>query len=381
MNTFCAYFNQGICRSCDLITLDYANQILMKEKALKDSLEGISFPRFESTVTSKSLHFRNKAKLIVTGTLDNPIIGLWGEEELDNGRELLNCPLHKKEINELLPHLKEFITLAKLVPYQIQSRTGELKGIITFYSETSNEMYLRFILRSKEAITRLIKYKNFLLDKIPHLKVISANIQPVPHAQLEGLEEIFLTEEEFIQHELSEVTMNLGPRAFVQTNQEVAEKLYQTAGLWVKELNCKKFLELYCGQGAFSFFCARNIQEGLGIEINEAAVLEGNKTAKKLNYSHLHFKQQDAALVSSEVKAFNPDLILVNPPRRGLAETVHLLLDEKPQHIIYSSCSYETLAIDLKKLKDYEIKRIRIFDMFPNTSHFETLVLLERKAI
>jgi len=375
MKTFCSYYNQDICRSCDLITLDYKQQILKKEETLGHS-------SLLPTVESKELHFRNKAKFVVTGTMENPIIGLSGIENLDQGRELLDCPLHVKEINELLPTIKSFITLAGLPPYQIESKKGELKGIIIFHSSISNETYLRFILRSKEAYDRIKKNHFSLLEKHPHLQCISINIQPIPHAILEGDTEIFITEKKSINHQLGNISFSLGPRAFVQTNQEVSTKLYETAADCVKGSGYKRFMELFCGQGAFSFFCAPYIDSGLGIEINPDAIVEANKTAAKYQLNNLDFKSADASLVENEIENYRPDIILVNPPRRGLGKSCELVLKNSPKMIIYSSCNHETLNSDLEKLRaKYEITKIQIFDMFPHTSHFETLVELRMTEI
>jgi 23S rRNA (uracil747-C5)-methyltransferase len=375
MKTFCSYFNQGICKSCDMIEMDYSAQLRRKEELLRKALSNIPYPDFSDTVASEIKHFRNKAKLAVTGTFEAPVIGLFGEENLDVGRELLNCPLHIQKINQALPVLKEFIKIAKLEPYRIENRKGELKGIILFHSEVTHESYLRFILRSKEAISRLIKHREFIVDKIPEIKCISANIQPVPHAVLEGEEEVFITSTDFIHHQAGETLLALGPRAFVQTNQEVATKLYRTAASWVNE--GARFMELYCGQGAFSFFAAPVIKEGLGIEINPDAVAVANFSASNAGYHNLRFKASDASEVLTEMKDFDPDVLLVNPPRRGLGETTDLILAAKPGMVIYSSCNYETLAVDLEKLKSvYKVEAVQIFDMFPHTSHFETLVKL-----
>lgn len=372
MKTFCGYYNESQCKSCDLIEHTYPEQITLKQKKLLDSLQGLNVPEPLRPVTSKQTHFRNKAKLVVSGTVDNPIIGILGSE-------LLDCPLHLEKINDLLPALKNFITAANLLPYDISNRTGELKGLIIFHGEATNETYLRFILRSKEALDRIKKHQSSLLSAFSHLKCISINIQPIPHAILEGEEEIFTTEKNSILHRLGEITLRLGPRAFVQTNQAVASSLYGTAAQWIKESKLKKFVELYCGQGAFSFFAAPYLEAGLGVEINPDAVKVANETAKEFKLKQLNFKSSDASSVGEIVNEFSPEVILVNPPRRGLDKAVKVLLEARPQMIIYSSCNYETLAYDLKLLKDeYRISKIQIFDMFPNSSHFETLVELKR---
>lgn len=380
METFCRYFNQNICKSCDLITLNYVDQIKLKQEKLIKGLEGLEFPPLEPTVASSELGFRNKAKFSITGTVENPVIGLIGEDTPDNGRELLECSLHVPQINELLPEIKQFIRLANLRPYSINERKGELKGIILFHSSRSNETYARLILRSKESLDRIKKNLTYLTSKFPNLKCISVNIQPVPQAILEGEEEIFMTERTFIYHRLGEVVFSLDPKAFVQTNQIVAEKLYSTAAEWVKDSSSAKFMELFCGQGAFSFYAAPFIKSGLGIEINQEAVKTANRTARENNMDYLKFKCADASEVSEDIKNFGPDLILVNPPRRGLSGATKLLLEAEPDTIIYSSCNHETLTSDLKALSSrYEIKAVQIFDMFPHTSHFETLVKLSLK--
>lgn len=374
METFCRYFNQGICRSCDLLPMDYPAQISFKENLLKDALKGIDHPQFETSVASSGQKFRNKAKFSVTGDVHNPIIGLTGEDQLDQGRELLNCPLHVEAINNILPKIKTFITNANLTPYRIDEKKGELKGLILYYSDLSDQGYIRFILRSKESIDRMKKHLS-LIDQ-SHWKSISVNIQPVPHAILEGPEEIWLTENKTIENKLHDYVFSISPQGFVQTNQEVAGKLYTEASRWMKDLSVERMLELYSGQGPFSFFASDVVKDSLGIEINKEAVETANAHAKKSGKTHLKFMASDASAMEDLSRKFNPELILVNPPRRGLGESVEILNKVKPKLIIYSSCNYQTLAKDIALLGAYKVERVKMFDMFPHTKHFETLVLL-----
>lgn len=381
MNTFCSYFNQGICSSCSSIEQDYSSQVDSKNQKLKDLLSGLGSFELLPPVKSAQVGFRNKAKFSITGSLDHPIIGLTGEEELDQGREITNCPLHHPEINQLLTALPAFIKLAHLQPYQIKMKTGELKGAIVYFSSETKEIYLRLILRSKESLDRIKKHSATLLAQYPKLTCLSANIQPVPHAILEGDEEIFFTAQHFIQHRLGDVQMTLHPQGFVQTNQEMAYKLYATAAEWTKDAAPATFMELFSGQGAFSFFIQKHVNKAIGVEINPEAVERANLTAKQLGLQHLSFVAQDAAQVEKMVLDFNPELILVNPPRRGLAGVNQILKKIKSRYFIYSSCNAETLAQDLIQLKDhFTVVKAQVFDMFPNTDHFETLVLLESNA-
>jgi 23S rRNA (uracil747-C5)-methyltransferase len=360
-----------------LIESEYEIQVKHKEDKLFRALGIKLLPGIASSVQE----FRNKAKIIITGSMNAPVLGLAGEENLDEGREILECPLHHEEINKLLPELKSFITTAHLMPYQISEKKGELKGAIIFTSGTTRETYLRLSLRSKESLDRIKKFLPSFLEKHPGLKCVSATIQPVHQAMLEGNEEIFFTDEHFVHHKIGPFTFKVDTRAFVQTNEKVAARLYETAANWVGEIKPARFTEVYSGQGAFSLHCSAHFKDGLSFEINPEAVKVANETAQIHGVQKLRFVSADAASIEKEVSAFAPEMILVNPPRRGLGESARWLLESGPSTILYSSCSHESLKKDLEVLKgNYELKRAQLFDMFPHTEHFETLVLLQRHS-
>lgn len=368
MSTFCAHFNESVCRSCALLPVEYDQQIAHKEKKLRVILppDCLVLP----AVTSSTRGFRNKAKLVVSGTLSDPVLGL-----VD--REILDCPVHHPEINRLQRALIPFIKLARLEPYRISEKKGELKGVIIFHGD---ETYLRFVLRSRESLDRIRKHLPNLLEEFPKLRSVSVNVQPIHQAILEGEEEIPLGPESFITQSFGELALRIRPQGFIQTNLEVATRLYEAASAWVKDTGARRMLELFCGQGAFSFHCASSMDSVIGVEINPEAVAMANETARENALSHLEFIALDAAASGELLRMRAPDLVLVNPPRRGLAETCELLLANSPDWVVYSSCSVESLATDLKKLGPaYAVIQAQIFDMFPHTEHFETLVLLRKR--
>jgi 23S rRNA (uracil747-C5)-methyltransferase len=309
-------------------------------------------------------------KFVVSGSLENIKLGT-------QGSDIRHCPLHHGPIDNIVEHIECFIQMAKLSPYDIHTKTGELKGIILYSTEGDNHIYIRFILRSRESLDRIKKHLPKLRQSCPTILCISANIQPIHQAILEGPEEIFLTSQDFIPYNLGPIQMKLDPQGFVQTNQKVAHELYSTAAHWARELNIHSFAELFSGQGAFSFFMAPIVEKAIGIEINPDAVKRANQVAMENNLHHLQFIAKDASLISSELKNFSPELVLINPPRRGLGEALSLFKSQFFPYLIYSSCNAETLAQDLFQLKHYEILKIQVFDMFPHTHHFETLVLLQ----
>jgi 23S rRNA (uracil747-C5)-methyltransferase len=379
VETFCGYFNRGECRSCSEIGHDYSAQLKAKEARLKSAFGAIPLPPLEVSVPSKLEGFRNRAKMVVTGTTAAPVIGLAGESRLDDGRELLACPIHHPKLNAVIGAMPEFIRDYNLIPYRITERDGELKGLILFYSSETDEMYLRFVLRSKECVSRIRKLLPVLQARFPEITVVTANLQPIPHAILEGPEEIFVTERRTIRHSIGGIPFRLSPQAFVQTNSEVATKLYAKAAEWIRESKSERVLELFCGQGAFSFFAAKSASALLGIDRNAEGVAAANESASEQGLSHLAFRAADAGSMEMELATFNPDLILVNPPRKGLGKTVELLRQAAPREIIYSSCDVKSLAADLAVLASlYRVRRIQIFDLFPHTGHFETIAWLGR---
>jgi 23S rRNA (uracil747-C5)-methyltransferase len=371
MKILCSYFQHQTCTSCSLIETDYEDQIRRKENKVLSSLNFIPQIKLLPTIRSQVTHFRNKAKMIVSGTAQNPIIGL-------DQNEILSCPIHHEKINEALIFLKEFITLADLAPYNVKEKKGELKGLILYFSPLSQMGYLRFILRSKESLDRIKKHLPTLQEKCPNFQCISINLQPKHMAILEGEEEFILTNKSFINHQIENLHLSLSPQAFVQTNHFISTELYKTAASWVKALNIKNFVEIFCGQGVFSFFCSESVEKAMGFEINKNAVEQANLTANALQKFHLHFFHEDAKNLSIALQKAQPDLLLVNPPRAGLQQSLEVILQNLPPYLIYSSCSIESLSKDLKELqKNYSIIQAQIFDMFPHTEHFEILILLK----
>jgi 23S rRNA (uracil747-C5)-methyltransferase len=374
----CPYYLKKTCQSCSLLEIEYPEQILLKENKLKNDLQHFVVPLFEQSVTSDIQNFRNKAKFIVSGSLDHPIIGIVNPLDFEQGHELLECPIHVNKINQILPHLIHFIKLARIAPYSISKKEGELKGLIIYFNELSEQGYVRFILRSEESVSRIIKFIPHLLDSCPQFQVVSANIQPVAHAILEGEKEIYLTSNHFIEIKTELTHYFISPKGFIQTNEKVAQLLYQEAAKWAKSCGVKKMVDLYSGQGSFSFACSDELDECLGIEINSEAVKSAQKTAEKIKKPNIKFICLSADEIKNELDIFKPDLILVNPPRAGLKNAINDILHHAPKYLIYSSCHSESLAIDLHKLVEkYHIKKIKMFDMFPHSEHFETLVLLE----
>ncbi len=366
----CRHYDAGRCRSCSLMNIPIEQQHLDKNARLQ-LITGLT-P--ELLVAGPAWHFRDKIKLTVTGSIESPIIGLL-QKDLNSAVELLDCPVQAEALNGELPALKDFITRWRLTPYDIPQRTGELKGLIMSHSPSTGEKMIRFVLRSKEALDRIRQG----LPELTAFNVVSVNLQPVPHALLEGPEEIVLSQQQTLQHHTNEIALHFSPQSFMQTNSVVAQHLYATAVEWLTPWQEEKVLDLFCGVGGFALHLALAGHEVHGVEINAAAVENANMSANTLK-----LKAQFTAAPAEKIRAlwseWNPGVVVVNPPRRGLADTVALIQELKPAVILYSSCSHESLQRDLDALgSSYFASRTKIFDMFPNTHHFESLTLLVRR--
>jgi 23S rRNA (uracil747-C5)-methyltransferase len=274
-----------------------------------------------------------------------------------------------------MPDIKSTIQNAHLIPYDIATRRGELKGIIVLMNRDGSQGILRFVLRSTEAIPRIRKALPTLHERHPWLRVTSCNIQPLHAAIPEGPEELILTSEHTIEEQYAGIPLTFAPQSFMQVTPEIAEALYQRAARYVETLSIHSALDLFCGVGGFSFAIAPFVRKSAGIEISQRAIESASHTAEKLGHSHLSFIAGDVDLYLTQTLSQTPDLVIANPPRRGLSTSVkEWLLSAAPRHFLYSSCNPETFCRDAVELAgSYTLTTLAPFDMFPLTSHIEVL--------
>ena len=392
MNLNCQHFTQQQCRSCQWLEKDLSEQIFLKEEALKRLISPFILQNQTELlppVMSEISHFRNKAKMVVSGSVERPILGLLKDQnDPQSGVDLTDCPLYAKGIETLFPILKDFIGRAGLVPYNIAKKKGELKYILITQSQANQSIMLRFVLRSTQKQPLVERELPALLAKLPANSVISLNIQPQHAAILEGETEIFLTEQTTIEENFNDIPLFIRPQGFFQTNPLVASQLYKTAQEWVKNLPIQHFWDLFCGVGGFGLHCAYVLQEKnptvslKGIEISTSAIASATKSAEKLGLDNVSFASLDSAqfAIHADKEQSQPDLVIVNPPRRGIGQALSEYLNElAPPYLIYSSCNAQTMAKDFEVLTNYALCKVQLFDMFPHTAHYEVLTLLVKK--
>ncbi|OWF81060.1 23S rRNA (uracil(747)-C(5))-methyltransferase [Yersinia rohdei] len=370
----CAQYTAGSCRSCQWLDKPYPQQLADKQHHLESLLSGHGVTQWLDPVFGRENAFRNKAKMVVSGSVERPLLGMLHRD--GSAVDLCACPLYPASFVPVFAVLKTFIARAGLTPYNVARKRGELKFLLLTESTSGGELMLRFVLRSETKLAQLRAALPWLQQQLPKLAVISANIQPVHMAILEGEQEIALTEQQSLLEWFNQVPLFIRPQSFFQTNPQVAAALYATARQWVRALNIDSMWDLFCGVGGFGLHCADTQTQLTGIEISAEAIMCAQQSAKKLGLKNVTFAALDSThFATAETQV--PQLVLVNPPRRGIgAQLCEYLSQMAPEFILYSSCNAETMAKDINLLVEYRIERVQLFDMFPHTSHYEVLTLL-----
>jgi 23S rRNA (uracil747-C5)-methyltransferase len=373
----CEYFVAGQCRSCRELPTPYQQQLATKQQQLQRQLsqlanyaEAALLPPFASS----EIGFRNKAKMVVQGTSDEPILGIIEENQ---AYDLTNCGLYPAAFKSAFVHIRNFIRQAKLQPYDVETRKGELKYVLL--TSNGSGWLLRFVMRSQNHLAAIKKYLAQWQQQWPELEVCSVNIQSEHKAILEGEQEFVLSSQTKLCHRLNGINLYVQPQSFFQTNTAVAAALYQTARDWTADLPVQRVWDLFCGVGGFALHLASPLRQVTGIEISAPAIECALQSAQELG-AHIDFRALDADAFANAASE-GPELLVVNPPRRGLGAGLCEQIESlKPQFLLYSSCNPESMQQDLLRLSQYQLRKAQLFDMFPHTAHAEALCLLERTS-
>ena len=401
----CILHDAGTCRSCPHLSVPLPDQLDVKQSRVSSLLaEHVPADLWRPPAPSAPERFRNKAKMAVAGTTARPTLGIL--DGAGHGVDLRSCPLHVPAIEAALPVLADLITDLGLRPYDVPARRGDLKHVLVTASP-DDDLMVRFVLRSRRHLERLHAALPDLRRSLPQLAVVSVNIQGVHQAVIEGPEEIVLTEEDRLLMRLSlpspgrngrvgrrtesvELPLYLPTRSFFQTNTAVAEALYATARSWVEESEPARVWDLFCGVGGFALALAAPGRRVLGVEVSASAIDGAHAAAALmgLDPALVRFEAGDARVLDPAAPgagalgvcgARGPDLLVVNPPRRGIGERLAGRIEASGvERVLYSSCNPRTLAADLARLPSMRVVRSRLFDMFPHTDHAEVLVELVR---
>ena len=434
---FCPLHRSGSCRSCPHQDLPLADQLARKQARVASVLARarVDGGAWLAPVASAPSRFRNKAKMVICGTASAPVLGIPGPD--GRGVDLRRCPLHLREIERALPVLARTVARLRLRPYDVAARRGELKHVLVTASP-DGDLMVRWVLRSDRHEAALRAELPRLREELAALAVMSVNLQPVHQAIIEGEEERILTDDSPDGDRLlmrlrlgddgarradagragrpgrtgrtgrggrggpsatgagrpgpngrsRELPLLLPTRSFFQTNTAVAEALYTTAAAWAADLDeGAEVWDLFCGVGGFALALA-GADEGadggrrvLGVEVSAPAIAGARRAAALMGLSagRVRFEAGDARVLDPG-RGAAPDLLVVNPPRRGIGAGLAGRIEASGvRRVLYSSCNPQSLARDLGAMPSLGARRARLFDMFPHTDHAEVLVELVRR--
>lgn len=384
----CEDYKNGLCRSCSSIEQPLDSQLTAKDLRARGLIHA---QEWLDPVTSVKEAFRNKVKLVVTGSVRQPKLGILGPDGV--GVDLADCPLPSAGIRTAIETLRAFITRAGLEPYSPATNRGTLKYVI-IVEAPSGELMVRFVARRRGVQGILFKLRKELEAAMPNMAVLSLNVQSERKAVIEGEEEIVISERATLPMRLwvgqtwdeYPVDLFLRPKSFFQTNTDIAEALYSRAIQWCGDVDSA--WDLYCGVGGFLLALASAAKRsgrdfsGIGVETSQEAVDAGCAGADAIGMGGaVRFICADATTWASQegsAPTSLPQLVVVNPPRRGIGELAQWLEGSGVQRVLYSSCNVNSLAKDLAAMPSYSVVKAQVLDMFPHTAHFETIVLLER---
>jgi 23S rRNA (uracil747-C5)-methyltransferase len=406
----CDHFDAGTCRSCTLIPVPHAQQITSAQDRYRELLApytvaadaagssavpgttALGSSVWGPPVTSPDARFRATAKMVVTGTAQDPVLGILGPGGTEPGVDLADCPLYPPGVEPLLEDVRALIRRAQVPPYSVARRKGELKYVLVTVSP-DDEYMVRLVLRSEKALDRIREHMGRLLTARPRIRVLSANIHPEHKAVLEGPTEIHLAGDTALPMRMRPaggddrgITLQVRPRSFVQTNSAVAARLYAQVGAWIEEIDPSSVWDLYCGVGGFALHCAHDAsaprpREVVGVEISPEAIASATSAAGRAGLEAIfHAADATSWAIAEAARSGPPQAVIVNPPRRGIGERLADWIEHSGvDDVVYSSCNPATLATDLAAMPSYAITAARLVDMFPHTRHDEVLVRLHRQ--
>lgn len=404
-NQTCKHF--GVCGGCALLNLPYEEQVAKKRAQLQETLKDFWTQDIPVTVTDEPLYFRNKVELGFchqvkwredynkkdpankTRPLEfEQALGFKYKGRFDRAVEITDCVLFNEKLPALLDAIRAWAAEENLPYYDQRKHTGVLRHLLLREGKnTGEEMVVLFVTDDFNEKTFVATVESVLPSANIMVAVnngLADTAAPESLRVLKGkdhiFEKIFLTGDNGQQER--EVTFQLSPQSFFQTNTKTAQKMYSRVRGFVKKLAPKRIYDLYGGAGSFSLSCADLCEKSICVESVAPAIYNGIENAKINGVKNVQFfcsKVED--FVKQQPIEKKDALIILDPPRGGMhPKACKAVAESGVENVLYISCNPVTLATDLKTLtQHYDILHVEAFDFFPHTPHIETFVQLKLK--
>ena len=398
----CSYF--GVCGGCKLMHIRYEAQLQYKQKKVKDALEHlgdfINPPVAPAVPCSDPFHYRNKiefsfsnmryllAEELSMETLDRPKDFALGFHTPGNFEKVIDidyCYLAKESMNRVLKLTREFVLANALVPYSAKAHTGYLRNLVVRFSENREEVMVNLVTSwYDEDIMQ--RYRKHLESGMEGVKMtVLNNVTQRLNSVATGDEEFTLSGDGYITERLGSLDFRISANSFFQTNSSQAEVLYNA----ILEVGGLKpgdtVYDLYCGTGTITLYLAKHCRQIIGLEVVESSINDARSNAELNGIANAAFYKVDLkdfhALLGTLDSFDIPGVIITDPPRAGMQpKALATMIRLRPRRIVYVSCNPASLARDGKEIcaHGYTLLSVQPVDMFPHTSHIESVACFER---
>lgn len=372
------------CGGCSFRHISYEAELKAKQSFVKDSFERIgklSVP-FDDIVGCKDIyHYRNKAQYPVCEKNGRLRCGFYSKRShriVDNR----DCSLQPENFNEIVNFTAELLSEKGFTAYDEESGNGQIRHIYIRHGFNTEEIMLCIVATENSKHFKDISAE--ISNKFSKIKSIVLNINPNRTNVILGSQNIVLFGKAYITDIMCGNKVRISPHSFYQINTPQAEKLYSIAKEYANLKGDETLLDLYCGIGTIGFSMVESIKKLIGVEIVPDAVENAKLNAELNGIESAEFICGDAGTVANMLIELGetPDIIIADPARKGCdSVSLDAMIKMSPKKIIMVSCNPSTAARDVRYLCDngYEFTKGQAVDMFPRTTHVETVVMLSHK--
>ena len=376
----CPYY--GRCGGCDFRHMGRTEELAAKRQRVQDALRRIggSAVTVEGIDGGAPLHYRNKSQYPVAA---DGSVGFY-KARSHQVVPVAQCLIQKPQADAAAQALRTYIASCGVSCYDEKTRRGLVRYLYIRTNGAGQSLICVVVngkkLPGEEELVRLLR------QAAPETVGVVLGVNTQPTGAVLGTEYRTLWGADVLTDTLCGLTFRLSVPSFYQVNREMAERLYARAVEFAGLTGTETVLDLYCGAGTITQVMARHAGRVIGAEIVPEAIEDAKANAKRNNVENVEFFCGDASAVAADLAArgLRPDVICVDPPRKGLApEVVRAAAQMAPQRIVYVSCDPATLARDVKLFgqEGYEAVRAAAVDMFPGTANVETVVLLSKGEV
>lgn len=370
------------CGGCKWIDKEYSLQLKEKEKWVRGLLE--PFCKLESIIGMEHpAHYRNKVHAVFGEDRKHNIISGIYEAGTHKIVPVDSCLIENEKADAIIVSIRDLLRSFKIRPYNEDTGYGLLRHVLVRMGYVTGQIMVVLVL-SSPVMPSKNNFVKALLKIHPEITTVVVNVNDKGTSMVLGDKEQVIYGKGYIEDVLCGKTFRISPKSFYQVNPVQTEKLYGKALDYADLKGKETVLDAYCGTGTIGIIASDHAGQVIGVELNGDAVKDAKENAKRNNVKNIQFYQNDAGkfLVGMAEQGAKVDVVLMDPPRSGSDEAfLSSVVKMKPQKVVYISCNPETLARDLKYLtkNGYKVKRAIGCDMFPFTSHVETVALLLRE--